>query len=80
MLLIGRPERAKVFGIPVLHGRSLPPASWTRFILRKLYSKKKIAADHLIHLVIFTMSALLLPAPMMKTANSRTEAGREHPV
>lgn len=42
--------------------------------------KKKIAADHLIHLVIFTMSALLLPAPMMKTANSRTEAGREHPV
>lgn len=64
-LLIGQLERAEVFGSPVLYGRNLPPTFWMKLIPRKLYSKNKSAADHLIHLIFFTMSVLLLPGTMV---------------
>lgn len=43
----------EVFGRPLLHGRSIPPTSWTKLILRKLYSENGSAADHLIHFIFF---------------------------
>lgn len=63
-LLIRQLERAEVFGSPVLYGRNLLPTSWTKLILRKLYSENKSAADHLMCLIFFTMS-VLLPATMV---------------
>lgn len=43
----------EMFGRPLLHGRSIPPISWTKLILRKLYSENESAADNLIHFHFF---------------------------
>lgn len=43
----------EVFGRPLLHGRIIPPPSWTKLILRKLYSEKESAAGHLIKFNFF---------------------------
>lgn len=43
----------EVFGRPLLHGRSIPPTSWTKLTLRKLCSENKSGADHLIHFNFF---------------------------
>lgn len=69
-----------VFGRPLLHGRSIPPTSWTKLILRKLYSENGSAADHLILFFFFffsTTPVIPLPTAMVNRGKLRHCSGRE---